>query len=187
VLTLAAGDQAVHGAIMRTPHQNAGNSHMAAASGSSDVSPHETVHLVNVERLDSIFPPGALRAVRLLKIDTEGFECEVVRGAHRLMMSRVFGRITAERNAAMLHLAGCNGTALEATLVAAGSYAVSLRPTMTEATFIAQRSDGPQIVCRGHTGCGNAPLTYVRGSGYRGARSADVPFAPAPPLTAAAA
>lgn len=119
-----------------------------------------TVQRVAVEPLDQIFPGRALRSVRLLKVDTEGFECSVLRGARQLLRSGEVQRITAEVNSGMLLRAGCDETRLHRELWSSGAYNVSLRPTMTEATFIAQRFGGPLAMCSGPSGCPNVPWDY---------------------------
>jgi hypothetical protein len=119
-----------------------------------------TVQSVAVEPLDKIFPGRALRSVRLFKVDTEGFECNVLRGARQLLRSGEVKRVTAEVNSGMLQRAGCDETRLHRELWSSGAYNVSLRPTMTESTFIAQRFGGPLAMCSGPSGCPNVPLDY---------------------------
>lgn len=156
VLTLGAGDASIRDAILRTPHSNAGNSQIE--SEDRVVMVNFTQQVVRVERLDTIFP--TMSSVRLLKVDTEGFECKVLRGAQKLLSSGAVQRITAEVNPGMLQRTGCSKSHLRRELIASGLYNISLRPTMTEATFIAQHKSAPQVVCTGSNGCSNVPLHY---------------------------
>ena len=110
---------------------------------------------------------NALVPTQLLKVDTEGFECKALQGARRLMLSGAVHRITAESNVGMLQRMGCSAPQLRHLLVAGGAYNVSLRPTMTESTFIAQHVHGPRVVCTGHFGCGNAPIMSYSDPGWR--------------------
>lgn len=160
VLTLGAGDRSIRDAILRTPHSNAGNSQIETDTEEGVSMGNFTQQVVRVEPLDTIFPARSLSSVRLLKIDTEGYECNVLRGARQLLSSGVVQRITAEVNPGMLQRAGCSRSRLHRELLASGLYNISLRPTMKEATFIAQHTSGPQVVCTGSNGCSNAPLHY---------------------------
>ena len=132
-----------------------------AASPADDVPPPQHTR---VAPLDVVFPNGALPSrVRLVKVDTEGFECRVLHGAHSLLRSGRVARLTTEIENPRSHIQSrmnCSLGIVERELGKGKHYTTMLRKTMSENTLIAQRVGEPQVHCEGIAGCNNLPADY---------------------------
>ena len=89
---------------------NSGNSVIGSrdlAGGSNAVA-----HAVHVRSLDSLVPRArrkeVLQPIRLLKMDTQGFECNVLRGMRSLLQSKRLRMLNFEVSPQMLAAQGCS-------------------------------------------------------------------------------
>ena len=69
----------------------------------------------------------------------QGYECEVLKGAARLLHSHRVLALTAEIDRALLDAHGCDTDALRALIQQDTWFNVTSRPTMSESTFFAHR------------------------------------------------
>ena len=132
-----------------------------AASPADDVQPPQHTRIAP---LDVVFPNGALPSrVRLVKVDTEGFECRVLHGAHRLLRSGKVARLTTEIENPWSRIQSrmnCSLSIVERELGKGKHYTTMLRKTMSENTLIAQSVGEPQVHCEGVAGCNNLPADF---------------------------
>ena len=101
-----------HAVVGQHPTKYAPKGHLAAQS-------------VEIQRLDDVLWPLRLRgesapSITLLKVDVEGFECQVVHGMSSLLRARAISSIKVEIFDALLRLQGCSATELQGLLHAAG-------------------------------------------------------------------
>ena len=104
VLPIGLGDKAVS-LPLRVQLDNLGNSVLGApgvAHGMADPPSAVVAANATVMPLDDLLPRG-LGSVRLMKLDTQGFECNVLEGGRRVLSSsRGLGAVVTEVTAAML-------------------------------------------------------------------------------------
>ncbi len=86
---------------------------------------HLSPQTVLIEQLDDVLWPASMRAeppppIALLKLDVEGFECEVLRGMARLLAAGAVRAIKVEVFDTLLRLQGCSAAELHGLLLAAG-------------------------------------------------------------------
>ena len=86
---------------------------------------HLSPQAVRIERLDDVLWPVSQRSeppppIHLLKLDVEGFECEVLRGMSSLLAAGAVRAIKVEVFDMLLRLQGCSAAELLGMLLAAG-------------------------------------------------------------------
>ena len=94
----------------------------------------------------------------------QGYECEVLKGAARLLRSHRVLALTAEIDPKLLGAHGCGLQALQALIQQDAWFNVTSRPTMSESTFFAHRCGAlsckkTQEICRMEMNGPRATLT----------------------------
>ncbi len=113
---VAVGDRRADGVAMHEPPDTDGvRGDLASLAGGSD---WQVAGTVPMRRLDDLLP--AAGRIRLLKLDVEGFEPAVLRGAEGLLREQRFDAVMAEINPSALLRAGSRPADVIAALEQAG-------------------------------------------------------------------
>ena len=140
---VALGDESAFAPIY-AQRRNLGNSVIGASVTEHDKSrdsaeftvPKQSVPVIP---LDTIFPHG-LKGVGLLKVDTQGFECNVLRGAQRALRSGHVDIIEAEVSPRLLDAQCCSEQDMAELLLCSGfNLSHAFEGTRAEHTFVARR------------------------------------------------
>ena len=128
---------------------------------------HLSPQAVRIERLDDVLWPASLRSeppppIHLLKLDVEGFECEVLRGMSSLLAVGAVRAIKVEVFDMLLRLQGCSASELLGLLLAAG-FEVRLLAEGTPPAANSGSSSGSSSSSGGSGGSGGStlPMTAV--------------------------
>ena len=128
---------------------------------------HLSPQAVRIERLDDVLWPASLRSeppppIHLLKLDVEGFECEVLRGMSSLLAMGAVRAIKVEVFDMLLRLQGCSASELLGLLLAAG-FEVRLLAEGTPPAANSGSSSGSSSSSGGSGGSGGStlPMTAV--------------------------
>jgi FkbM family methyltransferase len=194
LLPFAAGDVRATGHLV-VPKGNLGGTHLAS-HGKGEDTPHWMGGKVDVHPLDAMVRHGAsvgpaAPRVRLIKVDVEGNECAVLRGAPRVLQHAVGAMVEVNR-ATQVPLK-CVESQLH-RLVAHAGLVPHVRNTMSELSLFARRVSVLPLVGNLTRGClllTGIILTLPSNQGVHGActvlPTAAMPSGQSPPLSSASA
>jgi FkbM family methyltransferase len=134
VFPFALGSTYAHNVSMFAVQGNQGNAVLGVEVKDRASDKTERTQNIMVRRLDDIFTKFV--HVRLMKLDVQGYECEVLRGAGAVLGN--VKSISVEADARFLRAQGCGTRQLRDTLTASG-FNVSTQRTLTEDTFTGVR------------------------------------------------
>jgi FkbM family methyltransferase len=134
VFPFALGNTYTHNVSMFAVQGNQGNAVLGVEVKDRTSDKTEKIHNIMVRRLDDIFPKSI--HVRLMKVDVQGYECEVLRGAKAVLGH--IKSISVEADDRFLRAQGCGTRQLHDTLTTSG-FDVSTQRTLTENTFTGVR------------------------------------------------
>ena len=146
---LGAGSRALE-ANMYEQVGNTGNSIVGAMVGSK--SRNFIRRMIHVRPLDAIFPHGL--HVELMKVDVQGYECEVFRGMRELLASQQVRKIHFEVWAEGLAAQNCSKEQLVDTLLADG---YELRISGADST--ASKASNMPVISGGAGDAASSPFT----------------------------
>jgi FkbM family methyltransferase len=170
VLPVGAGDSDRQAPLFAA-HSNAGNSVIGRFTSLDNESSH-FISRVDVRRMDPVLALDHRRPVGLMKIDAQGFECNVLRGMRTALASGAVRAITMEVSEVFLANHECSELALKDLLQQSG-YAVQV----TTVDLTASRAESTLFAVHASAGSSEDLAWWAKG-GFRGKLWGDRAFSP---------